>query len=122
MGNFMRVSLLVVCILVPLRADPAPTPVPATPDSPLSVYRINPWVDGPVLGVAALGAGAFLFEDDIIDKTCHCVREDVNRFDRYVIRHHSKAASTGSHLIVVAALTGPVIYDGIHVGWNKVFA
>jgi membrane-associated phospholipid phosphatase len=115
----LGIALLITGLYSVSRAEP-PANVPS---DPLSIYRIHPVIDGTVLGIAGLGASVpFLLEDSIINKECYCKPEDVNRFDRYVIRHHSKAASTGSHIIVIAALAGPVIYDGMDVGWNKVYA
>jgi membrane-associated phospholipid phosphatase len=88
----------------------------------LSIYRIEPWVDGPVLGISALGAGLpLVFETQLIDKSCDCRREDVNRFDRPVIGNNSKTAGMASHLLVGVALVVPVVYDRVDVGWNKTF-
>jgi membrane-associated phospholipid phosphatase len=88
-----------------------------------SVYRIEPWVDYPVLVVGALGASVpFFMEDQILEDTRTLRRSDVNRFDRHVIDNHSKLASFGSHLVVIGALSGPIVYDYLDVGWNGIFA
>ncbi len=88
-----------------------------------SVYKITPWVDGPVLGVAALGASVPLFfQDQISKEKCPCDRGEVNRFDRPVIKMHSNAAAWASHLIVGGAIAAPIYLDYKEVGWSKTLA
>ncbi len=91
-------------------------------ESNLSVYEINPWVDGTITGVAALGAALpLIFEDELIKKSEFLRREDVNRFDRSNIQFHSKQAGLASHLVVATALIAPVYFDAKDVGLNATY-
>jgi len=90
----------------------------------LSVYEIKPWVDGPLLGAAALGATIpILMQDQIVTRQCSpCDPGEVNRFDRHVIAHHSVAASWVSHFTVTAAIAVPLYLDYKDLGWNQTLA
>lgn len=114
---------LVVCLVgrgVVFAEDSEPSE--STPPA-LSVYKINPWVDGSILLVAAAGAGLPpMFEDDLIKKTEFLRREDINRFDRSNVKHHSKTARIASDYVVAAALITPAVMDFKYVGWNKTLA
>src|SRR5438552_3978274 len=80
-------------------------PEARVPGRELSVYEIRPWIDGPVLGVAALGASVpVLLQSHIVHKRCPCDPEDVNSFDRPVIGNHSRLASYTSHVTVALAI------------------
>lgn len=92
-------------------------------DRPLSVYRIHPWVDGPLLGAAALGASVPIFlQSKIVHKQCPCDRDEVPAFDRPIIRMHSNAAAWASHALVTLAIATPMVLDYKDVGgFNKTY-
>jgi hypothetical protein len=88
----------------------------------LSVYEIRPWVDGPVLGAAALGATVpILLQSRIVHKQCPCDPNEVNSFDRPVIDNHSKVAGYASHVTVALAIATPLFLDYRDLGFSDTF-
>jgi membrane-associated phospholipid phosphatase len=105
--------LLLVCPPIALAAGPAAQ----------SVYEIHPWWDGPIIGVAALGAALpVVYESKIIHKQCPCDSGDVNSLDRPVIQYHSQAAQSAGDITVAAALVAVPVLDGLDIGFaNKTY-
>jgi hypothetical protein len=97
--------------------------VPCMAQDDKSVYDIRPWVDGPVLGISALGASVpIFFQRELIHQHCPCDPNDVNRFDRPVIHMHSSAAAWASHFFVAGAIAVPLYADYKDVGWSRTYA
>lgn len=116
----MMVVLMLGCSLYADGETVIAPPPSAVPD--LSVYHVNLGIDGPIIGITALGALLpVVFESRIIKKQCPCDSGEVNSFDRPVIKMHSQAAANISNLTVVVALVTPPVWDRIDVGWNKTF-
>src|SRR4051812_3514194 len=77
-----------------------------------SVYRVQPSIDFPILGLAALGAvGPLFFEPQLIRRKCPCDPRDVNSFDRPVIGNHNETAGTLSHFTVALSVIIPLGLD-----------
>jgi hypothetical protein len=118
---------LFACPLALQAADDLTEAVTIAPESRvpargLSVYEIRPWVDGPVLGVAALGATVpILFQSKIVHKQCPCDPNEVNSFDRPVISNHSDLAAWTSHFTVALAIATPIFLDYKDLGWSESF-
>jgi len=104
--------LMVLGYCLPLRAE---TP----PSAADSVYRVTLDIDGPVIGIAALGAALpVIYEPQIIKKQCPCDSGEVNSLDRPVIQYHSALARTAGDVTVALALVAPPILDGLDLGFK----
>ena len=100
---------------LPLAAAPSPP-------SDRSVYEVNPWVDGPVLGVAALGATVpIALQSRIVHRHSPGDPGDVNAFDRNVIGNHSTVAAYASHVTVAMAIAAPIFLDYRDLGWSSAY-
>jgi hypothetical protein len=87
-----------------------------------SVYVIRPWVDGPILGIAALGATVPLFfEEQMVHKRSPGDPNGVNSFDRPVISYHNVPAAWASHVTVALAIGTPLFLDLHDLGLSKPF-
>jgi len=116
------IPLLLLVTNISFGAFAADSPPADTAAGSRSVYEINPWVDGSVLGVAALGAAVPLFfEDELIKKNEFLKREDINRFDRSATQFHNKDIGLVSHFVVATTLVTPVVVDCMDVGWTKTY-
>ncbi len=89
----------------------------------LSVYRIVPAIDGPVLGIAAAGAAVPLFFESSLVHPPQSLGNphDINFIDRTVVGNNSKTYATISHVSVALAIITPLALDLKDQGWNKVF-
>lgn len=129
MKTSIKGLLLGLCLGLPpaAHADSAVTTTDISADAGhtgqgRSVYEVQPWVDGPVLGAAALGASVPLFfQSRLVHKQCPCDPADVNSFDRPVIHDHSNAAAWTSHFVVALAIATPIVLDYKDLGWSKSF-
>ena len=86
----------------------------------LSVYRIDPWVDGPVLGLSSLGAVLpLIYESKLVHP--HTVGDagEINAIDRNVVGNHNKTVALVSHLQVAMAIAVPIYLDAKDVGFTK---
>src|SRR5579872_3826609 len=88
-----------------------------------SVYRIRPWIDGPVLGIAAAGSLVpLLYESTLVHQNNPGNPHDVNSIDRTVIGNHNPTVATLSDVTVGLAITVPIVLDVREVGWTKPLA
>jgi membrane-associated phospholipid phosphatase len=84
-----------------------------------SVYTVRAAIDGPVIGVAALGAiFPLIYENKIIKKNCPCDSSEVNGIDRPVIQYHSKVARSIGDITVGLVIGVPAIADGLDLGFT----
>ncbi len=96
------------------------TPDAQVPGRGHSVYRIQPWIDGPVLGAAALGSVLpLVYESRLIHPPILGDSHDINSIDRTVIGNHNKTVGYISHVEVALAIAVPIVLDMKDVGWNK---
>jgi membrane-associated phospholipid phosphatase len=87
-----------------------------------SVYKINPLVDGLLIGVTSLGvSGAYYDSDALIHTRCPCDVNEINSFDRPVVGNHDENLDRLSDVTVAAAVAIPVIADGMDLGLTKEF-
>ncbi|OGR89329.1 MAG: hypothetical protein A3A86_06910 [Elusimicrobia bacterium RIFCSPLOWO2_01_FULL_60_11] len=123
MNKILTAFVLAASILPPFAAAAEETPSALPTPRGGSVYRINPAIDFPVLGAAALGAIVPLFiEPQLIHRKCPCDPNDVNSFDRPVIGNHDETIGKISHFTVALAVAAPLVLDGADQGFNKAFA
>ncbi len=112
-------ALLPLALLGAARAEPS-AGEGAAEAGPREVFRVDPVVDGAVIGVTALGnLVPWLLEDRIIRVRCPCDPGEVNRFDRWAIGLHSDAAATASEVTVWLALLGPPAADALALGRSR---
>jgi len=112
--HWILLAFFVFFICVSAMADAGPE---------LSVYEIHPWVDGPVLGMAALGATLpVVFQSRIVHQTNPGNEHDVDWPDRQVIGNHSDFAAYASHVTVALAIATPLVFDYQDLGWSRTLA
>jgi membrane-associated phospholipid phosphatase len=97
-------------------------PAAAVQGGPLSVYRVVPAVDAPVIVASALAILLpTLFATDLVHPRCPpCDPGDVNPIDRHVIGNHSAFMETASDVTEVIAIAVPLLLDAADVGFTPV--
>ena len=97
-------------------------PAAAVGAAPVSVYRVTPAVDVPVI-VASVAAIVLpsVFGSDLVHPRCPCDPGEVNALDRHVIGNHSTFWDTASTVTEVAAIVAPLALDAVDVGFTQVW-
>lgn len=97
-------------------AGAAPAPG-ATLSIARSVYRIDPVLDGAIIGVGALGTLLpYIFASDLITPRCPCDPAEINAFDRHVVGNHDSFADVLSTAEAGLAIAVPVALDALDLG------
>lgn len=87
-----------------------------------SVYKIDPWADGLIIGVTSLGVtGAYYDSDLLIQARCPCDANELNSLDRSVVGNHNDNLDHLSDAGVVVAATLPVYLDWRELGFSQEF-
>jgi membrane-associated phospholipid phosphatase len=96
-------------------------PAAAVEAGPVSVYRVNPAVDVPIIvaSVAAIVLPA-VFASDLVHPRCPCDPGEVNGLDRHVIGNHNSFLGTTSTVTQVAAAVAPLVLDAVDLGFTPV--
>jgi PAP2 superfamily len=96
-------------------------PAAAVEAGPVSVYRVTPAVDVPVI-VASVAAIVLpgVFASDLVHPRCPCDPGEVNALDRHVIGNHSTFWDTASTVTEVTAIVAPLLLDAADVGFTEV--
>jgi membrane-associated phospholipid phosphatase len=85
---------------------------------PLSVYKVHPWVDGPlILGTNLLSASLYFGVRP--EPRCPCDPLEVNSFDRHAIGNHSDAGDAIGTTLVVGSAVIPVALNLAILGSRK---
>jgi membrane-associated phospholipid phosphatase len=93
-----------------------------TPDAPVTVYRLHPGIDAPVIAGAALAITVpTLLAEDIIRKRCPCDPSEINGFDRGAVGNHNAFADVTSDVTAVLAMTAPPLLDFLDIGAGDAF-
>ena len=91
-------------------------------DRPKSVYSINPWVDGTVIGAGALTVVVpYAFAARLITPRCPCDPNEVNAFDRHVIGNSNPFLDSLSDGTAGVAMLAPLALDLLDVGASQLF-
>jgi membrane-associated phospholipid phosphatase len=115
-----RRSAAVLALVAGLAGVPSAAPAEALPRE---VYRVDPVIDGAIIGAAGLAnLVPWLLEDRLIDLRCPCDRREVNRLDRSAIGLHFDTAAHVSDATLVLALVGPPIADWAVLGRSRALA
>ena len=97
-------------------------PAAAVEAGPVSVYRVNPAVDVPVIVASALAIVLpTVFASDLIHPRCPCDPGEVNALDRHVIGNSSRFMDTASDVTEAVAVIAPLLLDAADVGLGQVF-
>jgi membrane-associated phospholipid phosphatase len=97
-------------------------PAAAIQGGPVSVYRVNPAVDVPIIVASALAIVLpTVFASDLVHPRCPCDPGEVNALDRHVIGNRSAFMDTASDVTEVVALVAPLVLDAADVGLGPVF-
>jgi membrane-associated phospholipid phosphatase len=122
----LALALTAAAVAVLGAADPrglsdTPSDVPAAASfSTASVYVLNPWTDGLLLGATTVSwivlsaAGP-----SWVTPHCPCDPSQVPAFDRVALHWHSQAAEVASNVTEVLALLAPVGVDLVDVGFGQ---
>lgn len=94
-------------------------PAAAVEAGPVSVYRVTPAVDVPVI-VASVAAIVLPAVFASVHPRCPCDPGEVNALDRHVIGNHSAFWDTASTITEVAAIVAPLALDAVDVGFTEV--
>lgn len=96
---------------------------PPVRDEPVSVYQINPWIDGGIVAGSAAGT-IFAFSNPgiFIHKNCPCDPGSVNSFDRSAIYNNRPGVFTLATDTVYATILAPVVLDALTLGFSKALA
>lgn len=90
--------------------------------APKSVYAIDPWIDGALIGAGTLGVAVpYAFASRLITPRCPCDPAEVNAFDRHVIGNSNPFLDSASDATAGAAMLAPLALDLLDVGASKVF-
>ena len=109
-------------MLLALLLVAAPAPQAAIQGGALSIYRVTPAVDVPVIAVSALAIVLpAIFASDLVHPRCPCDPAEVNALDRQVIGNHSAFMDTASDVTEVIAVAAPLLFDALDVGLGPVF-
>jgi hypothetical protein len=101
-------------------APPARAAADDAPPADRSVYRVDPALDGAILGVAGVAALVpYLLQHRIIDERCPCDPSEVPRFERWVVGNRSQAADVASDTLAALAIAVPVGLDALDVGGTR---
>jgi membrane-associated phospholipid phosphatase len=96
-------------------------PAAALDAGPLSVYRVTPAVDVPVIVASALAIVLpTLFASDLVHPRCPCDPAEVNALDRHVIGNRSSFMDTASDATEAIAVVAPLVLDAADLGFTKV--
>jgi membrane-associated phospholipid phosphatase len=97
-------------------------PAAALQGAPVSVYRIAPAVDAPVIVAAGLAILLpTVFASHLVHPRCPCDPGEVNALDRHVIGNHSDFMATASDVTEAIAIIAPLLLDAADVGLGRVF-
>lgn len=90
---------------------------------PVSVYQVDPKIDGAVIGLAAAAnLLPTIFAGDLITRRCPpCDPGEVNAFDRGAIGNHDAFSDVTSHITVGFAMIGPVVANAYDLGLTQPF-
>ncbi len=125
LGFALTSGLLLVLAVEPPGATPeagpdVPSEALATPAG--SVYRLQPWTDGLLLGATTLSWAFLELEGPSwVTPHCPCAASQVPRIDRGALHWHSQAADVASNVTEVIALLAPVAADFLDVGLGQAF-
>ncbi|MEO8552476.1 MAG: hypothetical protein ABI678_21010, partial [Kofleriaceae bacterium] len=98
-GAWKLESLIVVALVQPAAAEPAPSQ---------EVYDVDLAIDLPVIVVGATaGLLRTYLGNHIVDQRCPCSVDEINSFDRHAVGNHSDAAGHASDITVGLALAAP---------------
>lgn len=87
-----------------------------------SVYQIDPWADGLIIGVTSLGVtGAYYDSDLLIQARCPCDPNELNSLDRSVVGNKDDNMDRLSDVGVVTAVALPLYLDWRELGLSKEF-
>jgi membrane-associated phospholipid phosphatase len=117
MKKFFKLTL--ICAVIFPCAMALGEDIPAPP----SIYHIEPWTDGILIGsTTLLTASAITFQYQLIDRRCPCDPNEVNSFDRPAIYNQSSLARSVAGFTVLTALVAPIAVDYLDIGFSKAFA
>ena len=95
---------------------------PPPPEPPVTVYRLHPAVDAPIIAGAALAITVpTLLAEEIIRRRCPCDPSEINGFDRGAVGNHDAFADVTSDVTAVLAMTAPPLLDLVDVGGGHAF-
>ena len=90
---------------------------------PLSIYRVSPKTDAPVMIAASLAVTLpYLLADRLITPRCPCNASEVNAFDRGAIGNTNDFARQLSDITVGAVIILPLAFDALQVREQPVFS
>lgn len=114
-------ALVSAAVAAPVSAPADALREPAPAARARSIYRIDPLVDGVLIGVASVAAAVpYLFANKWIHPSCPpCDPSQVNAFDRGTVGDHSKFADDLSDVTVVAAMAATPVLDVLDLGWRE---
>jgi membrane-associated phospholipid phosphatase len=97
-------------------------PAAAVQGGPVSVYRVTPAIDAPLIVASALAILLpTVFASDLVHPRCPCDPGEVNALDRHVIGNHSGFMETASDVTEAVAVIAPLLLDAADVGLGQVF-
>ena len=93
-----------------------------TQQSKQSIYKIDPWADGLIIGITSLGVfGAYTDSASLIRPRCPCNLNEINSLDRSVVGNHDRNMEKFSDAAAVAAVAVPVYLDWHELGFSPEF-
>jgi membrane-associated phospholipid phosphatase len=93
------------------------------PDPPASIYVVQPWLDGSLIGLgAALSLYAYSDSGNLIHRRCPCDANEVNSLDRTAIGNKNDFLDRTSDISAAVAVIFPVALDWYDVGFSKQMA
>ncbi len=120
MNRLTVLNFLIVILMAALLEGADPAGNSPVDGRGLSVYRIDPVVDGSVLGLASAGAVVPLFfESSLVHPHTLGDPRDINSIDRTVVGNHNPTVNILSDVTVALAIGVPVGLDLHTQGWNK---
>lgn len=98
------------------------TAEPSPADGPVTVYRLHPSIDAPIIAGAALAITVpTLLAEDIIRKRCPCDPSEINGFDRGAVGNHNGFADVTSDVTAVLAMAAPPLLNFLDIGGGEAF-
>lgn len=87
-----------------------------------SIYKIDPWADGLIIGVTSLGiSGAYYDSDLLIRPRCPCDLNEINAWDRSVVGNKDDNMDRLSDIAATVAVAAPVYLDWRELGFSQEF-
>jgi membrane-associated phospholipid phosphatase len=88
----------------------------------LSVYKVDPWIDGGIILASTLGTlYGYSQVNNLVKRRCPCDASEVNSFDRSATSNNDRISYVAANVLLTGALVAPPIINSYDVRELRVF-